>query len=280
MVFVIEVKWLFPLYRDGGFRHFYFQELGKDFLDVVINVVSSPARAFVLLFQPAQKVNGLMIPFTSTSWLAWMSPAGLLTVVPGILERFGSTFANSWWGHHYGGPTHALTLCAAILGASRLKRWLVSSPLGSTAAPLRSAVALFPAMMVCASTVLVDTVGPWGATDLFVLRKPYHPSVEDRATMKAAVSAIPLDEAVAAQNYLLPHLAARKQIYMLNRAREAKFVAMTPSTNPWPYDRPYQEHLARELGAEGWLVYFCQGNSFVLAHMQGESVACPALGRP
>ena len=38
-----------------------------------------------------------------------------------------------------------------------------------------------------------------------MLRKPYHPSDDDRATMQAAVGSVPAGVPVAAQNYLLAH---------------------------------------------------------------------------
>jgi uncharacterized membrane protein len=280
MAFAVEMKLLFPLFREGGFRHFYFTDLGTDFLDVALNLLRTPARALSVLFTPGQKVDGLLLPFTSTAFLGLLAPSSLLPMLPGILERFGSTFSNSWWGHHYGGPTHALAVCGAILGGARLRARLVARPaLAAPAAePLRHAAGLWPAVTLLLATVLVDG-GPWGATDLFVLRKPYHPSVGDRATMRAAVDSVPPAVSVAAQNYLVAHLATRPRIYMLEHARRADYVAMTPTTNPWPHDRGYHDRLAQDLLREGWRVHFCRGNSFVLSRTPGESVPCPVLGR-
>lgn len=280
VAFVVEVKFIFPRFREGGFRHFYFQELGTDLGDVALNVLRSPARALTLMFNPAQKLNGLLLPLSSTAFLVALSPALMVSMLPGMLERFGSTFQNSWWGHHYGGPYHALALCGAVLGGARLQAMLSARlPDDTTPPPLRRALSVLPGAVVLCAGLLGAFSGPWGASDLFVLRKPYHPSDEDRVTMNQAVASVPDGVPVAAQNYLLPHLATRPRISMLEHARDATHVVMTPTSNPWPYDRAYTERLARELLNEGWRVHFCAGNSFVLARDAGPSVPCAVLGR-
>lgn len=279
VAFVIEIKFIFPLFREGGFRHFYFQDLGTDFGDAMGTMLRSPGRVLGLMFTPAEKIDGLLLSLTSTAFLGILAPEALLPLLPGMLERFASSFRNSWWGHHYGGPTHALAVCAAVLGASRLAAWMKSRLAADEAGPLRAAASLWPILTVVAATSLASFSSPWPPSDLFVLRKPYHPSIEDRRTMQAAVDSIPGGVPVAAQNYLLAHLADRHEIYMLEHARKGEYVAMTPTTNPWPYDRGYHERLAQDLLREGWRVHFCQGNSFVLSRTPGESTPCPVLGR-
>ena len=280
VIFVVEMKLLFPLFRDGGFRHFYFKELGTDFADAVINVVTSPLRVFTLLFSSPQKLNGLLLPLTSTGFLPLLAPTALLPMLPGVVERFGGTFVNSWWGHHYGGPAHAMAVCAAVMGGARIRTWLMARPsVAEGPAWLARAASSWPAVLMLLSTAFADTVGPWGPTDLFLLKKPYHPAVEDRETMRHAVDSVPDGVPVAAQNYLLPHLADREKVFILERARDAVYVVMTPNTNPWPYDRAYHDRLAQELLGEGWRVHFCEGNSFVLAKDEGQGVPCAALGR-
>jgi hypothetical protein len=266
--FVIELQLVAPAFRGGGYRHFYFEQLGASFGEVLLNAMRSPARVFALLFAPEAKIAGLLLPLVSTGFLGLAAPLALAPLVPGVVERFASTFANTWWGHHYGAPSHAIAVCAAVIGAGRLASACAS------AVP-RVALALSQTLFLC--TLLCSFAAPWGTSDLFVLRKPYHPSVADAASMAAAVASVPPHAAVAAQNYLLPHLAARERIYLLEEARQADFVAMTPSTNPWPYDRAYHDALAQALLREGWRVHFCAGNSFELARAPGPSVACSSL---
>jgi uncharacterized membrane protein len=274
VAFVIEMKFIFPLFRADGFRHFYYGDVGTDFLDVAVNMLQSPARGLTVLFNPPQKATGVLLPFSATAGLALLEPGALVPLLPGVLERYWSNFQNSWWGHHYGGPTHALALCAAVLGAARVGPWL-GNVLGGAAHAAR----LWPYAALLAASVGTAFFGPWGAADLFVLHKPYHPSAEDRTTMANAVASIPDGASVAAQNYLVAHLAAREHIYLLEHAQQADYVAMTPTTNPWPYDRGYHDRLAQQLLGQGWRVHFCQGNSVVLSRTPGDSTACPALGR-
>jgi hypothetical protein len=240
-------------------------------------MLQSPARGLATLFTPGQKATGVLLPFSATAGLALLAPQALLPLLPGILERYWSNFQNSWWGHHYGGPTHALALCAAVLGGARLGD--VLQRVHTIPAALHRAARLLPLCALLCASVGTAFLGPWGAADLLVLRKPYHPSVEDRETMAAAVRSVPDGASVAAQNYLVAHLAARPSIYLLEHAQQADYVAMTPTTNPWPYDRGYHDRLAQQLLGQGWRVHFCQGNSFVLSRTPGENQPCPALGR-
>jgi len=277
LLFGVELKLLFPLFRPEGFRHFYFRELGSGFGEVALNVVLSPLRAVSQLVTPGNKVDGLFIPFSSTAWLCLAAPAPLIVALPAVGERFLGDFRNAWWGHHYGGPTAAIAVCAAVIGCIRLddrlgpalRRWLP----GASTATLLGLVCL-------GSTLLVDVAGHWSPTDLFVLEKSYLPAPAERTTMRAAVAAVPPDVSVAAQNYFLAHLADRRQAYELALAERAEVVVVNPTTNPWPYSTEFIEQLARRLAQRGdYALVFCAGHSWVFRRGAdpGQVPACPLL---
>jgi hypothetical protein len=82
---------------------------------------------------------------------------------------------------------------------------------------------------------------------------------------------------VAAQYHLLPHLAGRPRIFMLDRAAEADVVALQLNGGTWPEGRPAWRRRVQDLWATGGFhVAFCQGKSVVLFRGAGDSVPCPA----
>ncbi|MBN2359823.1 MAG: DUF2079 domain-containing protein [Deltaproteobacteria bacterium] len=277
LLFGVELKLLFPIFRSGGFRHFYFRELGDSFGQVALNLAASPLRAAIQLVTPGNKVDGLFIPFSSTAWLCLAAPAPLIVALPAVGERFLGDFRNAWWGHHYGGPTAAIAICAAVIGSARLLPWL--GPLVWRRLPGAAAATALGLACLCA-TLLVDVAGRWSPTDLFVLEKPYLPPPAERAGMRAAVRAVPPDVSVAAQNYFLAHLADRDRIYELALSERAEVVVLNPTTNPWPYSGDHVRQLARRLAQRGdYALVFCAGHSWVFRRGADPAQApqCPTL---
>jgi hypothetical protein len=82
---------------------------------------------------------------------------------------------------------------------------------------------------------------------------------------------------VAAQYHLLPHLAGRPFVFMLDRAPEADAVALQMNGATWPEGRPAWRRRLQDLWATGGVrVAFCEGRSVVLFRGAGDSVPCPA----
>ena len=81
---------------------------------------------------------------------------------------------------------------------------------------------------------------------------------------------------VAAQFHLLPHLAGRPAIFMLDRAAEADVVALQLNGGTWPDGRPSWKRRVREIAGSGAFgVAFCEGHSVVLRR-GAPGVPCPA----
>lgn len=278
LLFGVEMKVIFPIFRPDGFRHFYFKELGSSFTEVGLNVLASPLQAISHMVTPGNKVNGLLLPFASTAWLCLWAPAPLVVAVPALGERFLSSFRNSWWGHHYGGPTAAIVVVAAVYASVRLA--VLIGPALRQRIPGASPTTLIALTCFCA-TLLVNFSGRWSPTDLFVLEKSYLPAPVERPTMRRAIASVPEQSSVAAQNYFLAHLAARKQIFELKEYRRCDVVVVNTTTNPWPYNKQYIERLVRDLErGPDYQLTFCDGNSWVFQrHTSGSPPSCPALER-
>jgi hypothetical protein len=169
-------------------------------------------------------------------------------------------------------PAVATALVGLLLGWRRLE----SSGLAGAGLPL----------YLLACTLLIGLVPPYRTPDgerkspLYSWRRPYASSEEDVRTQRAAVAFIGRDPRlkVAAQYNLLPHLANRPFIVMLDRAWEADVVALQLTGGTWPEGRPAWKRRVQELAASGsFHVAFCQGNTVVLRRGSGPGEACPSL---
>jgi len=291
LVFVVEMAVVFPLVRAGGFRHWRYEELGATPGAMARAIVRTPGRALALLVTPSEKAAGILAPWLGTAFLPLLAPRYLLALAPGLLERFWSTHANRWWGYYYGAPTVALLALATIDVLGQLAACAAtppsSRPGGLSAASVRSRSFLPPrfrrgAVIVLALLVLVCTLAVsmtlrGGPAPLLAARYGHHASLSDRDDAVRALAVIPADATVAAQNHLIPHLSARREIRDLGRPIVADYVALHFGQGTWPFAPGYPQALARQLLASGYGVGACFGSAVVL--QRGAPVRpCQALG--
>lgn len=253
LVFVLEMAWIFPFFRPEGFRHLQYGQLGDSFIEIAKNVVLSPHRAWALLWTPERKIDGLLLPFSSTLFLPFVAARYGFLAAPMIAERFWSTHGARWWGFHYGAGLAVYSVLAALEGYVLLQN--------DERTKNRQRLILWALLL---NTALVTTAGRLGAGELWSLRKSYYTTTEDRLNAQAAVDFVPKNVSVAAQNHLLAHLAARHEIYEIHKPIRAEFVALDFAQSAWPYPKDYSKKLAVELFQSGYGVVFCAGEAVVL----------------
>ena len=115
-------------------------------------------------------------------------------------------------------------------------------------------------------------------SELYLAGPPYGMAPEDARTADAAVRFIGRNPyvIVAAQDRLLPRLAGRRTILMLDRALEADVIALQLNGATWPEGRPAWRRRVRAIAATGaYGVAFCEGQTIVLRR-GAPSVACPS----
>ena len=270
-IFLVEIVVLFPWFREGGFRHWEFEELGERPAEIFTNMVGHPYRAATLVVNQPQKRRALLQPMLTTGYVGLADPVSLFLQAPNWAERFLSTHRTRWWGYYYGMPAVATALVGLALGWRRLH---AAGRAGHR----------MPRYLVCCA-LLTGLVPPYKTHDgdrrsmLYTLRRPYAAAPEDVETQRAAVRFIGKDPRlkVAAQYHLLPHLADRPAIFMLDRAAEADVVALQLNGGTWPEGRPAWRRRLQDLWATGGFhVAFCRGQSVVLFRGAGESVPCLA----
>ena len=257
-LFAIEMLVLFPRFRPDGFRHFeQFEEAAE----------AGPVRplgfAGALVDHP-QKRRSMLQPLTATGFLGLADPISLALQTPNWGERFFSSYGTRWWGYHYGVPAAATALVGAILGWRRLRRaGRESKRLGAYLAGCALVTGLLPPYSTPA--LREQRVR---RSELYLPRTPYAMAPEDVKTANAAVAFIGRKpyQAVAAQDRLLPHLAGRRTILMLDRALEAETIALQLNGATWPDGRPTWRRRVQAIAATGaYGVAFCAGQTVVLS---------------
>jgi uncharacterized membrane protein len=270
-LFTVEIGVISPMFREGGFRHWEFEDLGETPSQIALTGLAHPDRAVALLVDQPEKRRALLLPLLTTGYVGLAEPLSLLLQLPNWGERFLSTHRTRWWGYYYGMPAAATATLGLLLGWRRLR------------AAGRASHRLPVYALLCA--LLAGLVPPYRTpegnqrSDLYVWRQPSASSPEDVQTQRAAVAFIGRDPRlkVAAQYHLLPHLATRPFIVNLDRAPEADLVALQLNGGTHPGGRGLFKRQVRDAWATGaFHVAFCEGQSIVLRRGAGASASCPA----
>jgi uncharacterized membrane protein len=259
---------LFPRFRPSGFRHWeQFAEAGEA---AGAPGLSGLATAMV---DHAQKRRSMLQPLTATGFVGLADPLSIALQVPNWGERFFSSYGTRWWGYHYGVPAAATALVGAVLGWRRLRKAGREGPrLGAYLAGCALVTGLLPPYSTPA--LREHRVR---RSELYLARPPYAMAPEDVRTADAAVRFIGRNPyvVVAAQDRLLPHLAGRRTILMLDRALEAEVIALQLNGATWPDGRPSWRRRVRAIAATGaYGVAFCEGATVVLRRA-APSMPCP-----
>ena len=268
-IFAVQIRVLFPMFSEGGFRHWEFEELGETPGEIAASAALRPDRAALLLVDNVEKRRSLLLPLLDTGYVGLTEPASLLLLLPNWGERFLSTHRTRWWGYYYGMPAAAMACLGLLAGWRRLKSE------GTAGGRL-------PAYVVGCS-LLAGLVPPYTTpngnrrSDLYVVEQPNASTPDDVRTQRALVRHVGPDPRlrVAAQYNLLPHLAERPFVVTLDRAEEADVIALQLNGGTYPEGRPAWKRQLWELDASGrYYVAFCDGQSVALRRRPGTPVSC------
>lgn len=270
--FAVEVTVLFPRFRPGGFRHWeQFEEAGEA---AAPGDAVRPWGVAAAMVDHPQKRRSMLQPLTATGFIGLADPLSIALQVPNWAERLFSSYGTRWWGYHYGVPAAATALVGVILGWRRLRRAGREGPrMGAYLAGCALVTGLLPPYSTPA--LREHRVR---RSELYLPRPPYVMTPEDVRTADAAVRFIGRNPyvAVAAQDRLLPRLAGRRTILMLDRATEADVIALQLNGATWPEGRPAWRRRVRAIAATGaYGVAFCEGQTIVLRR-GAAAVPCPS----
>jgi hypothetical protein len=273
-IFTLEMVVLFPWFRDGGFRHWEFEDLGETPATMARAAAADPLHAAALLINDEQKRRSILQPLAIAGFLSMADPVTLAMQVPNWAERLLSSRRTRWWGYYYGMPAAATALIGLLLGWHAL------------AAAGRAGPRLPLYALTCA--VLVGLLPPYRTHDgdrrspLYALHRPHESPPQDVTAQRAAVAYVGRDARlkVSAQHHLLPHLAGRPFVVQLDRAAEADLVVLDLNGGTWPQGRAGWRRHVRDLWSTGrFHVAFCREPAVVLRRGAAASVPCPCWER-
>jgi uncharacterized membrane protein len=271
-LFALEMGVVFPRFREGGFRHWEYEDLGETPGESAASVVTRPDLPATLLVNHPQKRRSLLLPLTATGYIGLADPLSVVLQVPNWAERFLSTHRTRWWGYHYGVPAAATACIGLMLGWRRLRaagrdgRFLPRYVVGCA--------------LVCGVLPPYRTPAGNMRSDLYYPRQSYVAAPEDVRTQRRAVAFIGRSPQlkVAAQDRMLPALAGRPQVYLLDRALEADVVALQLNGATWPDGRPTWRRRVHQIWGSGqFAVAFCEGQTVVLRRGAPPGLPCPPL---
>ncbi len=252
--FVLATKVVIPHFAGPGVDYFHwsYSQFGPDALSALQTALASPIFTITTLLTPTVKLATGFFTLLPFLFLPLASPL-IVLAIPLIAERFLSTNPAYWsHGFHY---SLALAPILVMAMADSLKRL-----------PLQK----FHLHLAVATVVVACLILP--SRSLWALTSPsfYTKSESDKIGYQA-LSLIPANASVTAQNGIIPHLSQRQHIYVLsNHAPATDFIIAKSGMGPWPHTEwetieaylttRQTEGCTKVFAQEDWLVFDCRSN--------------------
>jgi uncharacterized membrane protein len=230
---------LIPAFGGRADYYWAYSTLGRDAPQAAWHLITHPISSLRLVITPGVKLNTMLWLVGALCFLPLLSPI-TVAAVPLLLERMLNSKFPNWWSTNfqYNAYLEVVLVCAAVDGAARLDRWLMTGrqyltgsrvrPAGiegrrpaaagvaaGQAATTRARSASGWAALACAVAVAALAIG---TVPQFKLGSLLHASFFQRtARMKAAAAAVavvPSGVTVEAVNKLGPHLSARDTVLL------------------------------------------------------------------
>jgi uncharacterized membrane protein len=176
------------------------------------------------LLTPVTKMRTVLLWLAPFAFLSLRSPL-ILLALPLVAERFLSS-VGAYWGtsFHYSAPLAPILAMSAGDGLARLAR--------SLATPEARRRLLTGAAVAC---VLLSSLLPGRQAHWRLLSPGHYRAVPFADAAQRVLALVPADASVVAQTALLPHLSARRTVFMLEAgAPEADYVVASTHVSPWP----------------------------------------------
>ncbi|MFN2543007.1 MAG: DUF2079 domain-containing protein [Actinomycetota bacterium] len=257
--FLLTTEVIIPaLAGPTGFAYWTFTQFGPGPFSALKYIMLHPTSVLHVLVFPRMKVHTEFRIFYPFLLLAFASPACILAV-PLILERFLSTNSFFWTpDFHYTATIAPVIAMASADGLANVTRLLGRERLRHLVR-----VATAGAIVAVNAILLFGTPGSPlrdlgdGAT--------YRSTVFQR-TGYAALTRIPADASVDAQDAIIPHVSERREVYeLVPDAPATDYVIASPNLPPWP-NASYEviEGILRQRVQQGYRTIFDEGGWVVL----------------
>jgi uncharacterized membrane protein len=184
----------------GTFQYWSYDDIGKNVPDAAKHVLTHPWKPFEVGLDHGRKIKTLFLMFAPFLFLSLYSRVAIIAI-PILAERMLST-NELYWGtyFHYTLPLAPIVAMAAAAGLANAS--------GLIRADLRARAVLIAAVAMVVLNVVANEGAAHTGRQLNYYR--HEPSWE--AAARRTVAEVPRNASVATQDFVYPHLAARKTI--------------------------------------------------------------------
>lgn len=242
-----------------------FDDFGPNMPAALAAMIATPSKAIGAFFVPGDKMGSWLATFGGSGWLALLSPQIAIAALPLFAERFLVSTINLWsMLFHYSASLSLYSFWAVARSWRKAQVYarVGLRRLGGPALAAQSSGVLI--LYLIASGLLVDGYGYRRPSGYMAAPRrskpaqvPTHRAVIQRLLTRGEGARI------AAQDYLMPHVAQRLYIYGLERWEKADWVILStaPDEAPTNYEQRIRP-LARRLMADaGWRLVEARGAS-------------------
>lgn len=239
--FVLVVKVFIPSFQEPGAGYLYdsmYKSLGTTPREILGNVINKPGYLFSLLFENYSGealFNGIKseLHFSvliSGGIFMLYKPQFLVMLIPIYAQKLFNTDAARWGiNYHYSIEfVPVLTACTAVFITSL-----------NTLDKYKNYLGFLVAVVTFYYTFskMDNRVSIWyDKINTRFYTKDHFDNNATIKTIRTELNALPLsdDDAVSAQNNLVPHLSNRTNIYMYPESSKANCIVIAPKTNLYP----------------------------------------------
>jgi uncharacterized membrane protein len=266
--FVLAFKVLIPAFAGGrAYSHWSYDALGRTPSSALKNLVLHPIRAAHLFVAPHTKQVALFNLFGSWLFLPLVSPL-LIVMAPTLAERFLSSTPTYWaQGFHYSLVIAPMLGFAAVDATARTRRHLGSR---TRLAVAGTAVAVLVVGLYFTFGRLrpLDELGRYATT-------------AQTANIRSCLATVPPDASIAATSALVPHLAHRRHIWVIDDRPVPRADVLAIDVATWIYPRTAADlgSLTRRALRSGYGISCSRGTTVVLAQGATGGRLSPELQR-
>lgn len=265
--FGVAFLWVIPHFNPTRASPYLsrYDHLGATPWEIMANLVTNPGHVLASLADPV-KVAYLRSLFEPVAYLSLLSPLTLVFLLPDLAMNLLSNFPDMYKGQaHYGAIVAPFVIVSAVYGVHLPARLLsrLSPRLGQGFLYIAAALVLFFSLRTYYNAV-------------FLPLADHLPSVNTRNHLAEELMAqIPPEAGVSASSSLNPHVSQRRRLYLFPEIKDADYIFLDVTANPYPIDAAETEWRIRELLLGGqWGVVAAQ-DGYLLLRRGAANAALP-----
>ncbi|CAN5182279.1 DUF2079 domain-containing protein [soil metagenome] len=256
--FFLTIKLIIPHFAGESYEFWKYSALGSGPGSALASLILHPIDSLKVLVNQPEKRETLWLLFSPFAFLFLASPLVIL-IVPLVFERFFSDTPNLWvTSYHYSAVIAPVLVMATADGLARLLAYVKV-----TRAREWVQLTVPTLMLIGGIWVTVSHEFPLLAYARVEKLQLFSIRPQDRLGMKA-LAVIPENASVSAQDPIIPHISARREVYALKLELPTEYYVRGPGLTTWPlvgdweidaiFTRRESEGYQQVFSGGGWVV--------------------------